>query len=536
MGFTFIALQDFDLIAAVADEVRGLKRTVPCAMYLSLGIALAIYPPFLLLLATVGAPGPGGIGPVAARNSEGLVAEAAEQFLEASGYWLVIGAGVLSMLSALRANLVAAARVAFSMARDHTLPRSLGRIHASTGTPAAAVAVTGVLLTAISLAVSNVAAAGAASSVILLNSFAMVHWTSILARRRSGGRGLSWFPLAGAVLCLGLAVFQALAVPSAGEHRTPPARSRRGPLSDPLRSGRAARRRQGGSTGPGARAAPRAESARSRSDRQPGQRRKPRRCRGHTPHPRCRPHPAPLDHPTRSGPLRRGPWRSPRHWEGPGRVPPSLDRSLLTETLLTIAPDVWREIARVTRLHNCETVLLGFPGANDPGIGARLDGLIAGLEADVVVLHAPRRWQITGARRILVPVAGGAHHSRLRTRITASLSRSGKRSLTFLRIVPGGATPDTRWRVEQDPRTLAANEATGECEVVVDEADRPIDGIVRHASNADLIILGMYHSDRTARTLGGLLLELYRHTDVPIVAIGESPRRGPGIGPWRLPG
>ena len=177
MGYTFIALQGFDLIAGVAGEVRDPKRTVPRAMYLSLGIALAICLPLLFLLATVGAPGPGGIGPVAARNPEGLVAEAAEQFLGGSGYWLVIGAGVLSILSALRANLLAASRVAFAMARDHTLPRSLGRIRTPSGTPAAAVAVTGALLAAISLAVSDVAAAGAASSFIFLIGFAMVHWT-----------------------------------------------------------------------------------------------------------------------------------------------------------------------------------------------------------------------------------------------------------------------------------------------------------------------------------------------------------------------
>ena len=74
MGYTFIALQGFDLI--VAGEIRDPKRTVPRAMYLSLGIAFAIYLP-RLLLATVGAAGPRGIGPVAARNPEGLVAEAA---------------------------------------------------------------------------------------------------------------------------------------------------------------------------------------------------------------------------------------------------------------------------------------------------------------------------------------------------------------------------------------------------------------------------------------------------------------------------
>jgi len=53
MGFSFIALQGFDLIAAVAGEIREPERTIPKAMLLSLGIALAIYIPLLLLVATV---------------------------------------------------------------------------------------------------------------------------------------------------------------------------------------------------------------------------------------------------------------------------------------------------------------------------------------------------------------------------------------------------------------------------------------------------------------------------------------------------
>ncbi|MDE0650066.1 MAG: amino acid permease, partial [Gammaproteobacteria bacterium] len=61
MGYTFIALQGFDLIAAVGGEVREPQRTLPRAMYLSLGIALALYLPMLFLFATVGTPaGAGG--------------------------------------------------------------------------------------------------------------------------------------------------------------------------------------------------------------------------------------------------------------------------------------------------------------------------------------------------------------------------------------------------------------------------------------------------------------------------------------------
>ena len=123
------------MIAAVAGDVRDPTRTVPRAMYLSLGVALMIYLPLLFLLATVGSPDPGGIGRAAVASPEGLVAEATERFLRTSGYWLVIGAGVLSMLSALRANLLTASRVAFAIARDRALPPGLGTIPTASGTP-----------------------------------------------------------------------------------------------------------------------------------------------------------------------------------------------------------------------------------------------------------------------------------------------------------------------------------------------------------------------------------------------------------------
>jgi len=53
MGYTFIALQGFDLIAAVGGEVRAPERNLSRAMLLSLGIALAVYLPLLFVIATV---------------------------------------------------------------------------------------------------------------------------------------------------------------------------------------------------------------------------------------------------------------------------------------------------------------------------------------------------------------------------------------------------------------------------------------------------------------------------------------------------
>ena len=47
MGFTFIALQGFDLIAAVAGEICQPEKTIPRAMLRSLVIALSICLPLL---------------------------------------------------------------------------------------------------------------------------------------------------------------------------------------------------------------------------------------------------------------------------------------------------------------------------------------------------------------------------------------------------------------------------------------------------------------------------------------------------------
>lgn len=56
MGYTFIALQGFDLVAAAAGKIKRPQRNIPLAMLLSLGIALAVYLPLLLLICIAGVP------------------------------------------------------------------------------------------------------------------------------------------------------------------------------------------------------------------------------------------------------------------------------------------------------------------------------------------------------------------------------------------------------------------------------------------------------------------------------------------------
>lgn len=522
MGYTFIALQGFDLIAAVGGEVRDPARTIPRAMYLSLAIALVIYLPLLFLMATVGAPA-GGIMAAAAANPEALVAEAAERFMGPAGYWLVIGAGVLSMLSALQANLIGASRVGFAMARDRNLPRKLGEVREGSGTPAASVALTAGLIGLVALVIGDVGAAGAASSLIFLITFAIVHWAAILAGRRSGEARTRWLALCGAGLCLGLATFQAFAVPEAGgvvalwlavgivlyltlfasgarqadataQARDPDLARLRGrrplvlvPIANPA-------------------------SAASLVDvaatlRTPGVGRVLLLSVVRAP-----------DESTRGSAL-----ESAKEILGES-LDRSLQRALVTETMFTVSHDPWAEISRVARVHACETVLVGMPSFSEPDVERRLEGLLRDLDTDVVILRAPTRWPIHEATRVLVPTGGGRDHSHLRARLLASLSRTTDLSVTFLRTVDPDAEPEDIHRYERELRSLARDEVDGSPEVVIERTHHPGEAIIQRATETDLVILGMQRIGRR-RTLGGLSEVIANETGVPLLLIGRRPTR-----------
>ena len=525
MGYTFIALQGFDLIAAVGGEVRDPERNLPRSMYLSLGIALAIYLPLLFLITTVGvAPGT-AVAEAAAQNPEGLVAAAGRRFLGPVGYVLVVVAGLLSMLSALQANLLGASRVAFAMARDRTLPRLLGRVRGEGGAPAWALVATASTVGAVTVAVADVAAAGAASSLIFLVSFAMVHWSTILARRRSGDRRFPAVPTLGAAACLGLGVFQGFAVPAAGAL-----------AAVWLAAGMALYLTLFAS---GARVADAGAEARDPELA---------RLRGRNPLTLV-----PIANPESGASLvgvadalvapgvgrvlllsvvrRPEAWTpeefSPALRDVQAVVGESLHASfagpLAPETLITVSGDPWSEISRVARAHRCESVLLGLSRLDTPGVEGRVEELIGRLDADVVVTRAPARWRLGNAKRVLVPIGGRADHSYLRARLFASLSRRGAAHLTFLRVVEPDVDKAVRRAAEREVHALAGDEASGPYDVEVVATQDPGTELVRRAADHDAVVMGMQRLSRRQKVFGGLPLRVARETEVPLILIS---RRG----------
>ncbi len=185
MGYTFIAMQGFDLIGSAAGEIKDPEKNIPKAMVGTLVVGLSIYLPLLFVMSTVGVLPGESITEMSRENPETVLAIAAQNYLGAFGFWLVLIAGIFSMLSALQANLFAASRISLRMANDRTLNHQLSNIDEKHGTPITSILVTCGIVGLLVLILPDVAAAGAASSLIFLITFALAHVIMILMRNRS---------------------------------------------------------------------------------------------------------------------------------------------------------------------------------------------------------------------------------------------------------------------------------------------------------------------------------------------------------------
>jgi APA family basic amino acid/polyamine antiporter len=526
MGFTFIALQGFEVIAAVAGEVRRPERTIPRAMLLSLACALVVYLPLLFVVATAGVVPGDSVTAMSQRHPGTIMAEAVDHYLGPAGFWLVVVAAVLSTLSALHANLLAASRVAFTMARDRTLPIVFGTAHPSRGTPVLAVYGSALALVAVLFVVPDLAAAGAAASLSFLVAFGLAHWTSFLARRRRpnpppGAFRTPWFPVVqvvGGTACVALAAFQAIAVPAAGaialiwvglglllyfglfssrasaldafsEAVDPELHRLRGtnpvvlvPVANPT-------------TAPmlvsiaGALAPPRVGRVLLMNVIRGGQGDEA------------------ADAVTRAQAVLGAALRA------------TLDEGHQPQALLSVADSPWSEIRRVARAYRCQGVLLGRAQLDERGV-AELEALLNDLDADVSLLLAPEGWALDAARHILVPVGGGGDHGVLRARVLGSLCRDGQRTVTWLRVLPAHAHRPRLLRAEAELAELA-DDATPERRTLrVVQSDDALATLSAAAHDADLMVVGLPRQRRRT-SFGRLVPALVRSSPCATLILSE---------------
>jgi basic amino acid/polyamine antiporter, APA family len=528
MGYTFIALQGFDLIAAVGGHVKDPQRNIPRAMLLSLGAALVIYLPLLFLIVAVGTGGT-PVAVLAGRDPEIIVATAARGFLGGAGYWLVVVAGVLSMLSALQANLMAASSFATTMAADRTLPLSLDGASRDGGVPSVAIKLTAGMVAFVLIAVPDVAAAGAVSSLIFLTTFGLAHGIAYLARRRAADPSpfqsplFPTVPFVGGGLCLALALYQAAAVPAAGVLT--------------------ALWLAAGAVLFVTYLAPRARSVDASSE---GLDPQIARLRGRSPLVLV-----PVANPASAGVLIKmaeaiapvgfsrtqllSVVRPPEKWQGDtlpqelvdaqsilaGALSAAIAVDLRPEALITLASDPWSEIARVAERSQCDKVLLGLGKLGKSLMSGPLERLIGSVDSDVVILRAPANWDPDLALRILVPSRGGRAHSPIRARLLGNLTRAAPREVTFLGVLPENSERSQVADAERDLRGLAKDEARSSGSAVVVQRDDALAEIVGRSRSCDLMILGLRRSGRRRNVFGESILEIAEATDCPLLMISQ---------------
>ncbi len=214
MGLVFIAFEGYDLIATVSEEIKDPERSIPRAIFWSLGVAVVIYLLVLYVsLAAVRSPDMPTWQFLGAAQERAVV-RAAESFMPAYGALVIVAGGIFSTMSALNATVLASSRVAFSMGRDRLLPGTLGTIHALRRTPHVAIIVTGAIVLVMA-AVLPLRTVGSGASLLFLLSFSLTNLSLIVIRYREPGLQMPFraplfpvVPLLGAGTCLGLAVLQ----------------------------------------------------------------------------------------------------------------------------------------------------------------------------------------------------------------------------------------------------------------------------------------------------------------------------------------
>jgi basic amino acid/polyamine antiporter, APA family len=532
MGFTFIALQGFDLIAAVGGEVKDPGRNIPRAMMGSLLIALLIYLPLLFVIATVGVGAGETITALGREQPEGVVAIAARRFLGGTGYWLVMAAGILSMLSALQANLFAASRVAFAMAHDRTLSPMLGRLDPQRSLPKVAVLAVAAIVILILILVPDVATAGAASSLIFLVTFSFAHYINIVLRRRMDPAQMPFrvglfplVPLLGGASCLGLAFFQGVSVPAAGVITV---------IWLSLGAGLYAFRFAG-----------RAQIFDASAE---GIDPLLIKYRGRNPLILL-----PVDDAENAGSivavanavsppnvgrvLLLSVVKPPVTWVE-NQAPPSLinmevvQREALTasfssglapEALLTISTNHWAEILRVSRLHRCEGILLGLRSINEQAADPGFNELLSNAPCDTILLRCAKTWRFNTTRRVLIPVGGRGSHSPLRARVLGSLRRQQTElEVNYVCFLPQSVSDEELRRARKLMKMRAEDEMGGRVGMTVERCNDPAAEIIRRAADHDLVILGLQQLQSHRRAISDFALRIASETNGALLILGHK--------------
>ena len=221
----FFAYIGFDTVSTAAAEARNPQRDLPIGILASLGACTVIY----IVVAAVLT----GIVPYRELGVPDPIAVAIDR-IGMPVLSTVVKVGALSGLtSVLLVNAFGQSRIGFAMSRDGLLPPLFGRLGARVRTPSAGIVVFGVI-SAIGAALLPLALLSDLTSIGISLAFATVCLTVLWLRNtrpdlerpfrvplggfRVGGLWIGWVPLAGMLLCVGMAAPVVIDVGSQAAH------------------------------------------------------------------------------------------------------------------------------------------------------------------------------------------------------------------------------------------------------------------------------------------------------------------------------
>ena len=198
----FVAYTGYGRIATMGEEVRNPRTSIPRAIVLALGAAMAVY--IAVAAVGIGAAGAGALS-APAGSGEAPLPAVVRQF---GPEWLpiVLAVGAMTAMLGVLLNLVLGlSRVTLAMARRGDLPRALAHVEPRRASPDRAVLLVGFVVLAIA-AMGSIRLAWSFSAFTVLVYYAVTNLAAIRLppMQRLYHPAIPWAGLLG---CLGLAFF-----------------------------------------------------------------------------------------------------------------------------------------------------------------------------------------------------------------------------------------------------------------------------------------------------------------------------------------
>jgi APA family basic amino acid/polyamine antiporter len=196
-GFIFFAYLGFGRIAALGEEVKNPKRTLPLAIFLALGASMILY-------VVTGFVATGLVGYQSLGTSSSPIADAAKATGSYAVFATVSFGALVATVSVLLTNLLGLSRVSFTMARNGQFPKALAKVHSKLGTPYVSILITGALMATLAF-VSDLRQAAAITSFSILTTHIILHFSAMRLRKKTPNLKTFKAPLFPLIPFLGLA-------------------------------------------------------------------------------------------------------------------------------------------------------------------------------------------------------------------------------------------------------------------------------------------------------------------------------------------